>query len=107
MSGRVRAEAKATQCVVETLKIFQQRKTNLCCKDVTSLLEALGYSVRDGNKGGHKVFTHSGLGEFASSSFNCGHGRNPEIKPAYIGKIIKLVQQYKEELVTYLANKGE
>ena len=44
-------------------------------------LERLGFEVRDGSKGGHKVYTHDGLPSFFSASFNCGHGKNPEIKP--------------------------
>lgn len=87
------------QEVVDTLK---QRKTNLCCNDVKDLLAQLGFEVRDGRRGGHKVFTHDGLPAFTSGSFNCGHGRNPEIKPAYISKILKTLSNYETELKKYL-----
>lgn len=87
------------QRVVETL---QQRKTNLCCNDVKGLLIELGFEVRDGKRGGHKVFVHQGLPSFKSGSFNCGHGKNPEIKPAYIAKILKVLEIHKSELENYL-----
>ena len=81
---------------------LQQHKSNLCCKDVKDLLEGLGFDVRDGKQGGHKVFVHQGLPSFHSGSFNCGHGKNPEIKPAYITKIIQILKQNQDELDDYL-----
>ncbi|MFA5984981.1 MAG: type II toxin-antitoxin system HicA family toxin [Methylococcaceae bacterium] len=84
---------------------LQQRKASLCCDDIKSLLVGLGFEVRDGRQGGHKVFVHQGLPSFISGSFNCGHGKNPEIKPAYIGKIIQVLKQHYDELVNYLEKK--
>jgi hypothetical protein len=98
---------KEIQQVDEVLSTLKQGKTNLCCKDLTKLLVSLGYTVRDGKRGGHKVFTHQDIEEFYSDSFNCGHGTNPEIKPAYISKVRKLVEKHKDELVKYLAKKGK
>ncbi|MBD3587436.1 type II toxin-antitoxin system HicA family toxin [Salinimonas sp. HHU 13199] len=94
--------AKLYTEVVDTLR---QRKTNLCCNDVKDLLHQLGFEVRDGKRGGHKVFTHDGLPSFTSGSFNCGHGKNPEIKPAYITKIIRTLQIYEAELSQYLSER--
>lgn len=79
-----------------------QRKANLCCEDVKNLITELGFIVRDGKQGGHKIFTHPGVPSFLSGSFNCGHGKNPEIKPAYIGKIVQVLRQHHDELVAYL-----
>jgi hypothetical protein len=84
--------------VKETIEHLQQHKTNLCCEDVKRLLMKLGFDVRDGKQGGHKVFVHRGLSSFQSGSFNCGHGKNPEVKPAYISKIIKILEQHQKEL---------
>jgi predicted RNA binding protein YcfA (HicA-like mRNA interferase family) len=84
--------------VEEIILILQQRKTNLCCEEVKNLLQSLGFIVRDGKNGGHKIFVHPELTGFFSGSFNCGHGKNPEIKPAYISGIIKILKQYKGEL---------
>jgi len=94
MSAKLRFEK-----AIETL---QQRKTNLCCEDVKSLLVDLGFEVRDGKQGGHKIFVHQGLPSFMSGSFNCGHGKNPEIKPAYILKIIQILKHHRDELEEYL-----
>lgn len=84
--------------VEEVLLILQQRKTSLCCEEVKNLLQSLGFIVRDGKRGGHKIFIHPNLTSFFSGSFDCGHGKNPEIKPAYIKSIIKILTQYKDEL---------
>jgi len=35
-------------------------------------------------------------------SYNCGHGRNPEIKSAYIGKILRILRQYEDEIIDFL-----
>lgn len=88
--------------IEQTIAQLQQHKTNLCCDDVKRLLINLGFEVRDGKQGGHKIYVHHGLASFTSGSFNCGHGKNPEIKPAYISKIIKLLRQYQKELEQYL-----
>lgn len=85
-----------------TITELQERKGNLCCDDVKALLAGLGFIVRDGKRGGHKVFTHPGLPSFKSGSFNCGHGKNPEIKPAYISKIVRTIRTYEDELKIYL-----
>lgn len=88
--------------IQNTITSLQQRKASLCCDDVKSLLVGLGFEVRDGRQGGHKIFVHQGLPSFLSGSFNCGHGKNPEIKPAYIGKILQVLKQHHDELVSYL-----
>lgn len=65
---------------------LQQHKSSLCCEDVKRLLTALDFDVRDGKQGGHKVFVHQNLPSFHSGSFNCGHGKNPEIKNLHISQ---------------------
>ena len=89
----------------EIIEQLQLRKSSLCCEDVKQLLTSLGFDVRDGKLGGHKIYVHQGLPSFHSGSFNCGHGKNPEIKPAYITKIVQVLKQYKNELDTYLEKK--
>lgn len=58
--------------IVKTLK---NNKTNIRCDDLGDLLTQLGFEVRDGKRGGHKVFVHDGLPEFYSGSYNCDHGK--------------------------------
>lgn len=88
--------------IQNTINSLQQHKASLCCDDVKSLLVSLGFEVRDGKQGGHKVFVHQGIPSFMSGSFNCGHGKNPEIKPAYILKIIQILKHHRDELEEYL-----
>lgn len=73
-------------------------KRSIRCSRVTELLCGLGFEIREGRRGGHRIVTHNGLEGFYSTSFDYRHGRNPEIKPAYIGKIVKLLEQYEEDL---------
>ncbi|MCH8537127.1 MAG: type II toxin-antitoxin system HicA family toxin [Alkalimonas sp.] len=79
------------------LSLFQSGSA-LRCKDVVQALESLGFEVRDGKRGGHKIFVHDRLQDFYSGSFNCDHGKNPQIKPGYIRNIRKILEQYSEEL---------
>ncbi|MEX1221780.1 MAG: type II toxin-antitoxin system HicA family toxin [Idiomarina sp.] len=88
----------------DTLSLFESGKA-LRCKDVISALEALGFEVRDGKRGGHKIYVHDGLDNFFSGSFNCDHGKNPQIKPSYINKIAKVLKQYEEGLEQLLKKK--
>lgn len=68
------------------------------CQDMIRLLEGLGFVVRDGKKTGHKVITHPALVTFASASFTCGHGRNPQVKPIYAARIKRLLVTYADGL---------
>ena len=89
--------------VVTTLK---SAGSAMRCKEVKALLVELGFSVRDGNKGGHKVYTHQHIQSFKSGGFNCDHGKNPEIKRPYIKNIIKVLEKYEQELVDYLESQN-
>ncbi|PPK73897.1 hypothetical protein B0F87_1138 [Methylobacter tundripaludum] len=88
--------------IANTISELQLHKASLCCGKVKDILVSLGFEVSDGNKGGHKVFTHQGLPSFHSGGYNCGHGKNPEIKPTYIGNIIRILKRYQDELEQYL-----
>jgi len=72
------------------------------CQELADMLASLGFEVRDGKKQGHKVFVHHGVTSFTSGGYTCGHGRNPEIKPVYIKKVVKLLKQYETELIQYI-----
>ena len=71
------------------------------CVELTSLLETIGFEVRDGKKAGHKLVRHpelSATSDFTSTSYTCGHGKNPEVKRVYIGKLRSVIRKYKSEL---------
>jgi len=88
------------------LQELESVRANARCRDIKGKLEKLGFEVRDGKRGGHKIFVHDGLPSFMSSSFNCGHGKNPEIKPAYVRKIIRILKEHESDIKKYL-EKGE
>ena len=79
-----------------------ESKHAIRCNELGLLLESLGFIVRDGKKGGHKLYIHPELDGFHSGSYNCGHGKNLEIKPAYIGQILRVLNTYDAELTEFL-----
>jgi hypothetical protein len=76
---------------------LRARKTTMRCDELVGHLEELGFIVRKGNNGKHHTFSHPKLAEFAGN-FDCGHGRNPQVLPVYIGKVIKQLEKYESEL---------
>jgi len=77
------------------------------CRDLVDILDGLGFEVRDGKKQGHKILFHAGIRGFFSASFTCGHGRNPEIKPAYVRQVRKLLLRYESEILGFLEARDE
>ncbi|HEB85598.1 MAG TPA: type II toxin-antitoxin system HicA family toxin [Gammaproteobacteria bacterium] len=86
----------------EVLEALQASKANLRCGTLAEQLARLGFEVRNGKRGGHKVFFHDGISAFTSGSYNCGHGKNPKVKPAYIRKVLKILHQYETEIIGFL-----
>jgi len=72
------------------------------CSDVISLLESLGFKVRDCKGGGHKVFKHPSIPLFYGSDFDCGHKRNSEVKKAYLRKILRVLDDFEADIRNYL-----
>lgn len=77
------------------------------CSEMGKLLESLGFVVRDGSRGGHKVFVHDYIQGFTSGSYNCDHGRNPEIKRPYIKNVLAILRQYEADLTRYLEERND
>jgi hypothetical protein len=72
--------------------------SGLSCSEVKSLLTDLGFNVRSGAKGGHKVVTHpKGLTDFFSTGYNCKGGSGP-VDRNYLGKLISVVKMHKDEI---------
>ncbi|MEN5342674.1 type II toxin-antitoxin system HicA family toxin [Achromobacter mucicolens] len=80
------------------IKEWTSKVNALRCKDVVTVLEDLGFTVRETGNGGHRVFDHGGLPSFAGSNFDGGHGANAEVKACYIRNILKVMRNYKDEL---------
>ncbi len=89
----------------EVIAELNARKGNLRCSEVTKFLKSLGFEVKEGKSPGHKIFTHDKLNDFFSGSYNCGHGKNPEIKRAYIGKIVGILEYHQSTLEAELGGK--
>ncbi len=89
------------------LDTLESAKGAMRCRDMVGILDGLGFEVRDGRKQGHKIIFHAGIPGFFSASFTCGHGRNPEIKPAYVRQLRKLLLRYQPEILNYLETRDE
>ena len=72
------------------------------CSDVIGLLESLGFVVRDCRRGRHKTFKHPSIPSFHGSNFNCGHGRNPEVKSSDLRTILRVMDEYETEIKEHL-----
>ena len=81
---------------------LEQAGASMRCRKLTALLTGLGFEVKDGNKGGHKVFTHDHIPGFHSAAYNCDHGKNPEIKRPYINRVRKTLEQHEAAIRAYL-----
>jgi len=91
----------------EVVAVLSAAKRSIRCDELAGQLSRLGFEVREGKRGGHRVYVHDGLPDFTSASYNCGHGRNPEIKPAYINDVLKILRRHEAEIVKYLETRNE
>ena len=86
----------------EALAFLKQRKKSMRCSELEQVLADFGFEVGDCKKGGHKKIKHSGIDGFFGSSFDGAHKADSEIKPCYVGGVIKLLEQYRVELETFM-----
>lgn len=96
--GVIMAESKFDEAIAE----LDQAGASMRCSSLSTLLIALGFEVKDGKRGGHKVFTHDHNPGFYSAAYNCDHGKNPEIKRPYINKVKKTLKQHESAIRAYL-----
>lgn len=90
--------------VDEAISTLTQKAKSTRCSELTGILRSLGFNVRDGKKGGHKVISHPGLLNFLGSGFDAGHGSDREVKPPYIRNMIRMLKTHKQELGEWLEN---
>lgn len=88
--------------IKKALRALERAGTSLRCKDLERILESLGFEVRDGKKAGHRIVHHPELPNFFGSSYTCGHGANPQVKPNYVRIMLKMIRQHEDELRTLL-----
>ncbi len=71
---------------------------NITCSQLTSALKALGFSIRDGSNGGHKIAKHPAVSVLDSPDYDCGHKEGSKIKKPYLSKLIKFVKNNEEAI---------
>lgn len=86
--------------VLEGLKTATN--SSIRCGELSVFLVSLGFEIRDGARGNHKIFTHNGIEGFYSGSFDCGHGADPEVKKNYVRDILRVLRVHETELREYL-----
>ena len=89
--------------VENALRELERAGDSLRCKDLQRILESLGFEVRDGKKAGHKIVHHPDLPDFLGSSYTCGHGANPQVKPNYVRNMLKVVRHHEDNLRALLS----
>lgn len=97
----------AARVLDEAIRKLSAAGASMRCAEVGKLLKSLGFDVRDGSRGGHKLFFHDHIEGFVSGAYNCDHGRNPEIKRPYIKKVLAILRQYEAELTRYLEKRND
>jgi len=86
----------------QLVECLESAKSDTRCDAVREWLQQAGFRLKKGRKGNHYSFTHPAIRMFHGGSFDCGHGRNPQIKwIPYIQNILRNVRQYEAELKKY------
>lgn len=77
---------------------------NTSCKDFTAVLKELGFEIKNGRKGEHRVATHAAIGLTVEDGANYNYGHNPgmHVKRSYIKKFVRICDEYEKELRGWL-----
>lgn len=89
------------------LQSFREGGANLRCSEVKRLLEELGFEVHDGKKGNHRTFTHDHVQEFHGGHYDCGHGKDSEVRRCYTRDIIRIIEKYETEIRAHLGESDD
>jgi len=81
----------------EVLAHLTQRRHTTTCKELLKFLEGLGFIPRAGTRGNHYTYRHPKIAGFRGN-FDCGHGRNPDVLPAYISNVIDVLEEHESIL---------
>lgn len=93
--------------VEQAVETLQRAGRRIRCSELQILLESLGFYFKDKKTTNHKVYFHDHLPNFSSSSFNCDHGRDPEVKNAYLQKAKRSITQNRDDLLKYLTKREQ
>lgn len=86
--------------VDEALRTLSDREASLRCRELVQLLVELGFNVRDGRLGGHKIVHHAGLHPhgWRGIGFNCGHNPHDNVRAVYVRRVRAVIEEYRDYL---------
>jgi hypothetical protein len=71
------------------------------CTDLVQMLESRGLVVTNRASGNHRVYYNpalSRISHFKTANFDCGHGRNSEVKAQYVRNVLRVLRMYETEI---------
>jgi len=86
----------------QALDQLTANKRSMKCSTLESILASLGFKVRRGSRGGHRVYTHPHIKEFHGNGFDGGHGADSQVKQSYVLGVIRVIKLYKTELEKFM-----
>ena len=93
---------KAKKLLTKIRGEFESAGASTRCNKVEGWLKKLGFTVESGKTKGHKLYKHTEIENFFGSNYNCGHGKNPEVKRPYINNILSVLDEYEDQIADYL-----
>lgn len=73
------------------------RVANVQCDELKTVLSSFGYEVVQRASGKHHTYDHPEM-DWIGANFDCGHGRNPQVLPNYVRKVIKVLTEHEDDL---------
>jgi hypothetical protein len=84
--------------VDEAIRTLTDQRANLRAAELVGVLVSLGFSVRPASIPNHFVVKHAELENFPGANFAAGHGRNGNVKPVYVSRMRRLIEERADEL---------
>ncbi|MGC2458543.1 MAG: hypothetical protein WA435_11180 [Gallionellaceae bacterium] len=75
---------------------------NTSCKELTGVLEELGFQIVDCGSAGHKIAKHPAVNLTEYPDYDCGHNEGAKVHRQYIKKLHKFVKQNEEGIKEYI-----
>lgn len=75
---------------------------NTSCKELTGVLEELGFQIVNCGSAGHRVAKHPAVDLTDYPNYNCGHSDGAKVHRQYIKKLHKFVKQNKDGIKEYI-----
>ena len=84
--------------VDEAIAELKNAGGNYRCSRLVRVLESLGFIVDPCKVQHHKKYKHPGIPGFTGANFSCQHGKTPNVKPGYVNRVRKVIENWKDEL---------